>query len=64
MACSARIRGPARNVRAAFEDVRPLFEHKLRQLDLLDDEPDLWETAYNRVREVEAWCRWNDEPFP
>jgi len=41
-------------VRAAegFAEVRPLFEEELRRLDHLDDDPDPWEAAYNRIRQT------------
>jgi hypothetical protein len=35
-----------------FEQIRPLFEEKLRRLDHLDDDVDSWEAAYDRVRQA------------
>jgi hypothetical protein len=32
-------------------EVRSLVEDELRRLDLVDDEPRLWEAAYRRVRD-------------
>jgi hypothetical protein len=32
-------------------EVRSLVEDELRRLDLVDDEPGLWEAAYRRVRD-------------
>ena len=33
-------------------EVRPLFDDELRQLELFDGEPELWEAAYRRIRDV------------
>ena len=37
---------------AGFADIRPLFEDELRRLEFLDDEPQQWEAAYRRIREM------------
>ncbi len=37
---------------AGFAEVRPLSGDELRRLELLDEEPEQWEAAYRRIREV------------
>lgn len=46
--------GSGRGVRpaAGFADIRPLFEDELGRLEFLDDEPQQWEAAYRRIREM------------
>lgn len=38
--------------RAGFAQVRPLFEEELRRLDHIDEDPQAWEAAYERIRET------------
>jgi hypothetical protein len=37
---------------AGFAEIRPLCDDELRQLDLFDDYPEPWESAYRGIREA------------
>ena len=49
---------------AGFSEVRPLFDEELRRLDRLDEEPEQWETAYRRIREVVRLLAPDGRPVP
>jgi hypothetical protein len=52
---SARGMGHAATLRPARRTAaRGLFEDEFRRLDFLDEEPEQWEAAYRRIREVAA----------
>lgn len=49
---------------AGFAEVRPLFDEELRQLELLDEDPEPWETAYRRIREAVRLLAPDGRPVP
>lgn len=49
---------------AGFAEVRPLFDDELRRLELLDEEPEQWEAAYRRIREVVRLMAPDGRPVP
>ncbi len=49
---------------AGFAEARPLFDDELRQLDLLDDDPEPWEAAYHRIREAVCLLAPGGRPVP
>ena len=57
----AQGRGPASGrVRGS----RPLFDNELQRLDFLDEEPEQWEAAYRRVREMVCLLTPDGRPVP
>jgi len=38
--------------RPGFGQVRPLFEEELSRLDHMDEDPQAWEAAYQRIRDA------------
>jgi hypothetical protein len=49
---------------AGFADVRPLSDDELRQLDLLDGDPEPWDAAYRRIREAVRLLAPDGRPVP
>jgi hypothetical protein len=49
---------------AGFAEVRPLFDGELRRLEYLDEEPEQWQTAYRRTREVVRLLAPDVRPVP
>jgi hypothetical protein len=49
---------------AGFAEVRPLFDDEIRRADLMDEEPEQWEAAYRRVREVVRLLAPDGQPVP
>jgi len=49
---------------AGFADVRRLFDDELRRLEHLDEEPEQWEIAYRRIREVLRLVAPDGRPVP
>jgi hypothetical protein len=49
---------------AGFAGVRPLFDDELRRLEYLDEEPEQWEVAYRRIREVVRLLAPDGRPVP
>jgi hypothetical protein len=48
----------------AFEQVRSMFEHELRLLDHLDDNPACWEAAYRRIQQTLRLIAPDGQPVP
>jgi hypothetical protein len=49
---------------AGFEDVRPLFEDKIQWLENLDENPEQWDAAYERIREATRLLAPDGHPVP
>lgn len=49
---------------AGFSEVRSMFDEELRRLDHLDEEPEQWEAAYHRIREVVRLLAPDGRPVP
>ena len=47
-----------------FAEVRPLSDSELQRLEYLDDEPEQWEAAYRRIREVVRLLVPDGRPVP
>lgn len=49
---------------AGLAEVRPLFDDELRQLELLDEDPEPWEAACRRIREAVRLLAPDGRPAP